>query len=122
MLKTLLKLFVLSILFSSLISTSIFANEHPQKKLKQINTKIAQIKAVISQDQTKRQQYLKQLKKIEMASGTGLMRLQKTSKALQQQQTNLKQLNQNALAYQMKLDAQRNWLAQQLPAAYYLCL
>ncbi len=115
--RTLLKLLVFTPLF---IGSTILAGEHPQQKLKQIDTKIAQIKAVISHDQTKRNRYLKQLKAVETASGAGRLELQKTSQVLQKQQANLNRLNQNAGRYQAKLTAQQDWLARQIRAAYLL--
>ena len=114
------KIIITIILLISIFTVNIcvFANNH--SRLNQLNDKIADIKAVLSHEQDKRSKYTNELKKTEIASGHILLRLEKTQSRLRQQQQLLQRLNRNTATYQNKLDNQREWLAQQIRAAYLI--
>ena len=108
------------LLFIMLLTTNAFTLASNHSRLNQLNHKIASIKASLSNEQDKRSQYSNELKKTEVASGQILLKLKNTQSHLHHQQQLLNHLNRNAVTDQSKLNNQREWLAEQIRAAYLM--
>lgn len=86
----------------------------------QLNNKIALIKASLSAQTNKRDQYLASLKDAETAAGQAALKLKNTTLSLQEQQAVLTKLNNSARTYQDQLLLQQNQLMKQIRSAYLL--
>lgn len=103
--------------FIILISTfNVTANNN--SRLKQLNHKIANIKATLSHEQYKRTKYLHELKKTEINFAKISTKLKKTQSKLHTQRSLLQNLKHKAVLYKKQLNDKQQKLTQEIRAAY----
>ncbi|OGO94645.1 MAG: peptidase M23 [Coxiella sp. RIFCSPHIGHO2_12_FULL_44_14] len=103
------------------LTTSIPAEAVTQRtELNRLNNEIAHVQATLSQEQSQRSQFLKELKKTEITLGNLSFQYKKINQHLNKQQILLQHLNHNAVLYQSQLAQQYQGFTESMRHVYWL--
>lgn len=108
------------VFLSMLFCVSAFCAPNSKTELKRINTKIASIKATITQEQSTRQNLQSELAKVEVSVGKTQTKLNITNKHLKKQQAVLSVLQKKFQDNQAQLQSDQALLSKQIRMAYIL--
>jgi septal ring factor EnvC (AmiA/AmiB activator) len=97
-----------------------YAADSSSSSLNSLQSKIKDVQSYLTLQQSKRSHYEQQLKQSEVKSSELARLLQKTSKSLKEQKTNLRELENHQREYEEELSAHQHLLLDQLKASYGL--